>query len=67
MNADMEPIKQELERLRLAITADYADFDPVLPDPYESPLKLPEQFDGLFDSRRNYLQQLSFYKGNNNG
>lgn len=62
MNADMEPIEQELERLQLAIKADFADFDPVLPDAYESPITLPETFDGLFDSRRDYLDQLSAYK-----
>lgn len=68
MDDDLEPIKHELDRLQQAIKADYADFDPVLPDLYQSPLKLPEQFDGLFDSRRDYLEQLSFYKGGiNNG
>ena len=44
------------------IKADADEFDPVLPDQYESPLALPDQFDGLFDSRRDYLTQLSAYK-----
>ena len=62
MNADMEPIQEQIDSLRQAIKADFADFDPVLPDAYESPITLPETFDGLFDSRRDYLDQLSAYK-----
>lgn len=51
-----------LKRLRQAIKADANEFDPVLPDRYASPLKLPDAFPGLFDSQRGYLEQLPFYK-----
>ncbi len=61
MNDDLKPIEQELERLRQAVKSEYDEFEPDLPDIYESPLKLPKQFDGLFDSRRDYLTQIEFY------
>lgn len=59
---ELEPIGVELQRLRHDVKADLAEFDPELPDRYQSPLTLPDQFDGLFDSRRDYLSQLSAYK-----
>ena len=62
MDEELEPVKLQLKALRQAIKADADEFDPVLPDQYESPLELPDQFDGLFDSRRDYLTQLSAYK-----
>ena len=33
-----------------------------LSDRHESPIALPDTFNGLFDSRRDYLKQLEFYK-----
>lgn len=62
MNTDLEPVKEELDGLRQAIKADIADFDPTLPERPESELTLPDEFDGLFDSRRDYMTQLDFYK-----
>lgn len=62
MNADLEPVREEMESLRQAIKADMAAFDPYLPDRPESELTLPDEFTGLFDSRRNYLEQMRFYK-----
>lgn len=59
---ELEPIGVELQRLRHAVKADLSDFDPLLPDRYATQITLPEQFDGLFDSRRDYLTQLSAYK-----
>lgn len=58
----MKPIKDALKSLRQAIEAESDEFDPVLPDRYESPAVLPERFDGLFDSRHDYLEQINFYK-----
>lgn len=62
MDQDLEPITKQLDALRQAVKADADEFDPILPDGYESPVKLPEQFSGLFDSRRCYIAQLDFYK-----
>ncbi|MBK8755537.1 MAG: hypothetical protein IPL99_29670 [Candidatus Competibacteraceae bacterium] len=62
MNEELEPLERELESLRQAVKAEFAEFDPVLPDRYESPVALPEPFNGLFDSRRDYLVQLAYYK-----
>lgn len=45
-----------------AVKADMDEFAPALPPRPESALTLPEQFTGLFDSRRDYLTQLAFYK-----
>lgn len=61
MNEELQPVKQALESLQLAINADADEFDPILPDRYESPIKLPDRFNGLFDSRRSYLEQIKFY------
>lgn len=62
MNADLEPVKEELDGLRQAIKADMDKFDPELPPRPESDLTLPEKFAGLFDSRRDYMDQLQHYK-----
>lgn len=62
MNADLEPIKEELDALRQAIKTDMDEFDPDLPPRPASGLTLPDEFDGLFDSRRDYLEQLRHYK-----
>jgi len=62
MNEALEPIERELESLRHAVKVDADEFDPILPDRYESPLKIPDEFNGLFDSRRDYLTQIDFYK-----
>lgn len=62
ISADLEPIKAELESVRQAIKAAADDFRPNLPLRPESTLTLPEQFNGLFDSRRDYLEQISYYK-----
>lgn len=64
MNADLEPIQEELDSLRQAIIADMDKFEPDLPPRPESALALPDEFTGLFDSRRDYLEQLPFYKTN---
>ena len=62
MDEELAPVERELNSLRQAVKADADEFDPVLPDRYESPVMLPDQFTGLFDSRREYLEQLAFYK-----
>ena len=62
MNADLEPVREELDALRQAIKADIDEFNPDLPPRPESNLTLPEEFAGLFDSRRDYLEQLRHYK-----
>lgn len=62
MKEDLAQTEIELKSLRQAVKADLADFDPMLPDPYQPTDPLPDAFDGLFDSRRDYLEQLEFYK-----
>jgi hypothetical protein len=64
MADELEPLRERLKSLRQAVKAEFAEFDADfdLPARYESPLALPDQFDGLFDSRRKYLDQLARYK-----
>ena len=62
LRCDLSPIGRELESLRQAIKTEFEEFEPNLPDRPTSQLTLPEQFAGLFDSRRAYLEQLKFYK-----
>ncbi len=59
---DLKGIRCELDSLQQAVKTEAHEFDPVLPDSYESAVKLPERFGGLFDSRRDYLEQLRHYK-----
>ncbi len=66
MDNELESVERELKSLCQAVKADADEFDPVLPDRYESPVTLPDQFPGLFDSRRGYLEQLTFYKKKHN-
>jgi hypothetical protein len=62
MNADLEPVRAELDSLRQAIKADMEAFDLDLPPRPETELTVPDEFGGLFDSRRDYLEQLRYYK-----
>lgn len=66
MNADLAPIREALDSLRQAINADRDQFTHDLPPRPESALTLPDEFTGLFDSRRGYLEQLPFYKSATN-
>lgn len=62
INADLAPVIEELGDLRQAISETAAGFRPTLPPRPESLLALPAHFAGLFDSRRDYLEQLAYYK-----
>lgn len=62
MEADLAPVRDGIESLRRDIKTAMEEFDPDLPEHPRSELTLPGEFDGLFDSRRNYLAQLAYYK-----
>lgn len=66
LNAELAPLERELTGLRQAVQAEFDAFvqQAERPDRYTSPVALPapERFAGLFDSRRDYLEQLRFYK-----
>lgn len=67
MQLEIEPIKRDLESLRLAIKNKFVELECDLPDRPKSSLSLPSRFDGLFDSRRGYLDQIAFYKATMEG
>lgn len=66
LNEELAPLERELIGLRRSVQYEFDDLvrQAELPDRYASPVALlpPERFDGLFDSRRGYLEQLRFYK-----
>lgn len=62
MREEMEPLEGDIKSLRQAIENEMASFEPDLPERPVSSVTLPEAFDGLFDSRRDYLEQLGYYK-----
>ncbi len=63
MKTDLEPFHEELDSLRQEIKKEFGDLclRHDLPARPESPLALPNHFGGMFDSRREYLNQLDFY------
>jgi hypothetical protein len=58
----MAPILLQLNAVRHAITELARQFDPPLPSRPESDLEPPDEDDILFDSSRDYLDQLKTYK-----
>jgi hypothetical protein len=62
LQAELEPFREPIETLRLAITEMVAEFDPALPDRPSSEMAEIDESDWLFDSRRDYLAQMAMYK-----
>jgi len=67
LQAELGPFRQPIETLRLAITEMAAEFDPRLPDRPEPDLAEVDESDWLFDSRRDYLEQMAAYKARKSG
>ncbi len=61
LDAELEPLDERLETLQHAIEEKLLDLDPDLP-PLPEPEANPSDEGWLFDSRRDYLDQLRHYK-----
>lgn len=61
LDAELEPLDERLETLQHAIEEKLADVEPDLP-PLPEPEANPADEGWLFDSRRDYLEQLRHYK-----
>jgi hypothetical protein len=67
LQAELEPFHEPIETLRLAITEMAAEFAPTLPDrPVPDIVEVDESM-WLFDSRRDYLEQMDVYKARKSG
>ncbi len=64
MEDELRPLKDERDSLLQEIKNSFDVFAEAytIPDRPVSPLGLPDEFNGLFDSRRDYLDQIGFYK-----
>jgi len=67
LQAELEPFREPIETLRLTITEMAAEFDPALPDRPEPDLAEVDESDWLFDSHRDYLEQMAMYKARKSG
>ncbi|MDP9457032.1 MAG: hypothetical protein M3Q60_14930 [Actinomycetota bacterium] len=61
LDAELEPLDERLETLQQAIEEKLRALEPDLP-PLPEPEALPDDEDWLFDSRRDYMEQLRHYK-----
>jgi hypothetical protein len=66
MEEELAPLRGRLEDVRLAIQDALGDLDPDLP-PLPEPEPEPDDEGWLFDSRRDYLDQLEHYKSRRTG
>jgi hypothetical protein len=63
LQRDMARFKGPIDRLRAAVTEDVDAFDPDLPErPAQAVIDIEGEDEWLFDSSREYLEQLEFYK-----
>ena len=60
-------IEDDLTELRGDIEQALADLEVTLPDRPIAKVELPDEANWLFDARRDYLTQLTYYKGRSNG
>lgn len=66
MRAEIAPFRERLEALRRAVQIELAIFEPDLP-PMPEPETPPESDGWLFDSSRDYLDQIRSYKDHQSG
>jgi hypothetical protein len=62
LQAELEPFREPIETLRQAVREMAAGFDPELPDRPSPEIAEVDESDWLFDSRRDYLEQMDVYK-----
>jgi hypothetical protein len=62
LQAELEPVRGRLESVRHAVQVEVDLLRVGLPPRPESEIELPDETDWLFDSRRDYLEQLAVYK-----
>ena len=60
-------IEEDLAELRSDIEAALDNLEVTLPDRPTAEVDLPDESAWLFDARRDYLTQLTFYKDRSNG
>jgi hypothetical protein len=62
MGADLEPLGERLEALRHAVALRAESLEIALPDRPEPETDPPDEDAWLFDSERDYFEQLDYYK-----
>jgi hypothetical protein len=67
MSEELAPLREQLTPLHEALAEAYETFSPELPPRPEPEIDLPDESDWLFDSSREYMDQLAFYKQRKNG
>jgi hypothetical protein len=67
LQAELEPFRESVENLRLAITEMAAEFAPRLPNRPLPDVAEVDESDWLFDARRDYLEQMAMYKARKSG
>ena len=67
LQAALEPFREPIDTLRLAITEMAAAFAPALPDRPRPAMADVDESDWLFESRRDYLEQMAGYKARKSG
>jgi hypothetical protein len=63
LDAELEPLRAQAETIAADVRDKLHTFGPDLPPRAESDLEPPDESDWLFDSRRDYLDQLAAYRG----
>jgi hypothetical protein len=67
MEAEIAPLQEQLEELRLAVARRAESLEIALPDRPEPDTDPTDENDWLFDSERNYFEQLDHYKARRGG
>lgn len=63
LDADLAPLREQAEAIAADVRDKARDFDPDLPARAESEIEPPDESAWLFDSRRDYFEQLAAYRG----
>jgi hypothetical protein len=67
LQAELEPFREPIEMLRLAITEMAGEFNPVLADRPMPEIAEVDESDWLFDAGRDYMEQMDVYKARKSG
>jgi hypothetical protein len=67
MQTELAPLRERLEPLQQDLIDAWGEFRPELPSRPEPELQIPDESEWLFDSNRDYMEQLEFYKRRKNG
>ncbi len=67
MAMELEPIQKRIEAVRQVVQERIDDFSPALPERPEPETDYVDEYDVLFDSNRDYMDQLAVYQARKNG